>query len=459
MTDAPDAPDVEAASEAARVAEVIRERIFEGALAPGQRLVQQALAEELGVSRLPIRTALGALALEGLVETRERRGTIVRVFTARDLADLVEVQECLDLLAIRLAAERATPEDIGGMREVAARAAAADDAAAARDLLQEMRALVVGAARNQVLAQASAVIDQRVRHLLALISDAGTLAETTGLIASGVGSRDGSVAEQLLGTAMLSSRREHRVRLMSSLGTHDPFDDEDIDADPVEPMGAASAAFHREQLRLGVETERVLSALRGQILDRTRPPGSRLSERALAEELGAGRIPTRRAIETLIGEGLAVPGGPRSAARVHQPTTDDVVDMLQVSERLSSLMLRIASQRIGRVDLRRLLGIVREIEAFAEAGDAQGTQEAMERFRIHLLDVAENDALTAVDLVVRWRLRSYLTTMQDLDRGARFCRVLYDALAFRDPDGAEESIRVVYGYAIDFRRAGGHRSS
>ncbi len=453
-----DVPDAQAASEAMRVAEVIRERIFDGTLTPGERLVQHALAVELGVSRLPVRTALGMLAIDGLVETRERRGTIVRVFTARDLANLVEVQETLDVLAFGLAAERATDQDIDGMQEIARRTAAAEaagDVAAARSLTIELRAAVIAAARNAVLRQASAVIDQRVRHLVALVPDAATLARTAELVLAGIASRDRSGAEHLLGSAMLSSRREHRARLVSALGDREIFDEDGFDEESDPPMGAASAAFHREQLRLGVETERVLAALRAQILDRTRAAGSRLSERAIADELDAGRIPTRRAIETLIGEGLAAAGGPRSAARVRTFTGDDIVEMLQVAERLSGLTLRTASQRVGRAALRRLLGVLREIEAAAADGDAAETQATMERFRIQLLEVADNDALTAVDLVIRWRLRRYFTMVEDLQRGAQFCRSLYDSLAFRDPETAEASIRAVYGYAIDAYRTRG----
>ncbi|MGW8484666.1 GntR family transcriptional regulator [Microbacterium sp. NPDC055903] len=456
MADAPDAvtgggsetrANAVAASEAARVAEAIRTRILDGDLAPGQRLVQQALAAELGVSRLPVRTALGILTLEGLVETRERRGTIVRLFTARDLANLVEVQEALDLLAVRLAAERATNADIVGIRDAVTRISAADradDLVAARAVAVELRKLVIASARNSVLAQASAVIDQQVRHLMTLLPDASSLADRARSLLRGIESGDADAAESLLAAAAKAARKEHAAKLMSMLGAREDADHED---EVAEPMGSESEAYHREQLRQGVETERALAALRAQILDRSRAPGSRLSERSIAEELGVGRIPARLAIETLVGEGLAQAGGPRSAARVKPMTPDDVIAMLQVSERLAALTLRIASHRFGRTDLRRLRTLLAEVEQGVVDGDGSAVVDAMERFRVRLLEAADNDALTSVDLVVRWRLRRYYGLISDFDRALAFCRALYDALAFRDPDSAEAAIHAVYGKA------------
>ena len=64
-----------------RVAQRIRELIVEGALPPGTRVAEAAIAERLGVSRTPVRNALPALASEGLLEPVGKRGYAVRNFT------------------------------------------------------------------------------------------------------------------------------------------------------------------------------------------------------------------------------------------------------------------------------------------------------------------------------------------------------------------------------------------
>lgn len=84
----------------------LREQILNGELAPGERLLELALVERLGVSRTPIRTALTRLAEEGLLEEKSGGGYAVREFTVRDIEDAIETRGCLEGMAARLAAER-----------------------------------------------------------------------------------------------------------------------------------------------------------------------------------------------------------------------------------------------------------------------------------------------------------------------------------------------------------------
>ena len=83
----------------------LRELILNGELLPGERLLEVALVERLGVSRTPIRAALAKLAEEGLLE-KSGGGYAVREFTERDFQDAIEARGTLEGMAARLAAER-----------------------------------------------------------------------------------------------------------------------------------------------------------------------------------------------------------------------------------------------------------------------------------------------------------------------------------------------------------------
>jgi DNA-binding GntR family transcriptional regulator len=95
-----------------RVYEILREDILSGQLGPGAELSEVALADRLGVSRGPIREALGLLRAQGLVTMQPRRGAYVSVLTRQEFLEAYQVREALEALAARLASERLGDEDI-----------------------------------------------------------------------------------------------------------------------------------------------------------------------------------------------------------------------------------------------------------------------------------------------------------------------------------------------------------
>ena len=97
----------------------IRVAIFDGELELGQRLVETELADQLGVSRGPVREALRLLAAEGLVVINVHRGTFVVKPTAADVEEIYTLREALEALAIRRVVELATDEEIESLEEVA----------------------------------------------------------------------------------------------------------------------------------------------------------------------------------------------------------------------------------------------------------------------------------------------------------------------------------------------------
>jgi len=94
------------------VAEEVRERIVSGVLAAGTRIDQQALAEELGVSRMPVREALRHLAAEGFVVLVSHRGAIVAQLSPDEIMELYDMRGVLQGLAARLAVPHYTEKDL-----------------------------------------------------------------------------------------------------------------------------------------------------------------------------------------------------------------------------------------------------------------------------------------------------------------------------------------------------------
>lgn len=94
------------------VCETLRDAIRKGVLKPGERLMEIQLADELGVSRTPVREAIRKLELEGYVIMMPRRGTYVANLSIRDVNEVFEIRTSLDSLASGLAAERITDEEL-----------------------------------------------------------------------------------------------------------------------------------------------------------------------------------------------------------------------------------------------------------------------------------------------------------------------------------------------------------
>lgn len=98
------------------VFETLRAAILKGDFKPGERLMEQQLAEKLGVSRTPIREAIRMLEQEGLAVTTPRKGAEVAKMTLKGMEDVLEIRSVLDDLAVRLAADRITEEQLEELR-------------------------------------------------------------------------------------------------------------------------------------------------------------------------------------------------------------------------------------------------------------------------------------------------------------------------------------------------------
>ncbi|MCW2955109.1 MAG: Transcriptional regulator [Conexibacter sp.] len=111
-------------------AALIRAAILDGRLAPGQRLKEGSLAQDLRTSRTPVREALNLLTVEGLVQSAPNRGATVCSYSAEDLLEIASLRALLEGRAARLAARVAGAPQLARLRESCERFARLRDAQA-----------------------------------------------------------------------------------------------------------------------------------------------------------------------------------------------------------------------------------------------------------------------------------------------------------------------------------------
>jgi DNA-binding GntR family transcriptional regulator len=153
------------------VSDQIRGRILDGSLKPGERLVEDRLSAELGVSRVPVREALRGLSVEGLVTLLPRRGATVVEVTPQSVAELVEVRALLEGLNARLAAQRHDPEIVAQLEATLARGNEAAKTGTAEELARlnaEFHERLAEASRNSVLSDVMRGLRERTSIAFAI---------------------------------------------------------------------------------------------------------------------------------------------------------------------------------------------------------------------------------------------------------------------------------------------------
>jgi DNA-binding GntR family transcriptional regulator len=115
------------------VVDELRDMITRGELKPGERLIEDHLAEQLGVSRNPVREAIRALESTGLVEVRPRKGAYVSSFDLDDVRKLLDIRALLEAYAAELAAQRG---DAAGLERLTEVLETGREAALANDLVK-----------------------------------------------------------------------------------------------------------------------------------------------------------------------------------------------------------------------------------------------------------------------------------------------------------------------------------
>ncbi len=96
----------------------LKQMIEEGELSPGQKLVQEKLAQDLGVSRTPLLKALQKLQHEMMVESIPRRGMYVKKVSLQEMIDVYDCREAIESIAVRLTIERSSDTDLEKFKKV-----------------------------------------------------------------------------------------------------------------------------------------------------------------------------------------------------------------------------------------------------------------------------------------------------------------------------------------------------
>lgn len=154
-----------------QVLAALRERIISGEYAPGERLTEERLALDFGVSRNPVREALRTAEAEGFLHMQPRRGVVVASPDETTMRDLFTIRARLEPLAARLAAERASGDDVAGLRgllDAARRATDAGDLAQIAALNSALHQRVIEIGRNAWLSAITSSLYRHVRWVFTL---------------------------------------------------------------------------------------------------------------------------------------------------------------------------------------------------------------------------------------------------------------------------------------------------
>jgi DNA-binding GntR family transcriptional regulator len=233
---APDAP-LENRTLREQVIDHLREEILSSRLPPGTELGEVALARSLGISRGPLREALGQLTAEGLVTIVPRRGAVVTRLSRREFVDAYQVREALESLALRLAVPRLRPAEKAELHELCEqmeREAAAGNTTRFFEINREFHRLLVASSGNRKL---EAVHSQLIAQMGRLMSKSAELrggleqsaAEHRAILAA-IDAGDPGLAARLLEEHIEVPQRVLRLPAARAM-----FEDEDEDA-PHEPL-------------------------------------------------------------------------------------------------------------------------------------------------------------------------------------------------------------------------------
>lgn len=190
------APSTALAAMREEVTQEIRRQVIEGELRPGDRLVERSVAEQLGVSRSPVREALQVLIFEGFLVAETPRKVTVRRWTRQDVENLFEVREALEPSVTALAARRATPEDIDRLNQLLDETRSATDETVLHRLSADFHDVVSEIAANEQLHRLIQPLQGRMRWLMQQNEDWSRLLDEHAILVQLIASHNESAARE-----------------------------------------------------------------------------------------------------------------------------------------------------------------------------------------------------------------------------------------------------------------------
>ena len=199
----------------------------------------------------------------------------------------------------------------------------------------------------------------------------------------------------------------------------------------------------------------VYEAIRQSIMDKTLPPGARITESGVAEQLGVSKTPVREALLRLRRIGVIEADGVRGA-RVLSPSRSAIRQAYEVREALEVFAVRIAAERVSGDDLERICDCAERSLDGASRGDQASFREWDFAFHRAIAEAADNPRLTELiedvfTLIGTLRQRDFPVGGWSVECGKAHVRIA-DAIARRDAPAAEaaarEHIRQVESYVL-----------
>ncbi|GLU89576.1 GntR family transcriptional regulator [Agromyces sp. NBRC 114283] len=184
------------------------------------------------------------------------------------------------------------------------------------------------------------------------------------------------------------------------------------------------------------EAKRIQIALRQQIVEGQRVPGTPLVERSIGEEFGVSRLPVRQAIQGLVAEQLVVPGGARSPATVRGFDDEELDALSVVHATLERLVIRWAAMRRTAEQVEALRLIVPET-ALDGPVDAAAMRRAVLEFRAYLFVMADSPILDELNQLVGARVTQVISHALEPAVAGHYLEALYRAIALGDAELAE----------------------
>lgn len=426
------------ASAVDRVVRGLRAQIIDGRRPGGTLLVERQLAEEHGVSRLPVRAAIRRLAQEGLVDQSTHRRAIVHVLTMADVADIAELHAVLDRLAVRQAALRRSESDLDAFADyvrAAEEATAANALGDLRDAGVAFRSHVYRATGDRPLLDIHQTLSGRTLQMFALSDPSITAAVPIyRRMRDAMRDRDPAAAEAALDdlSRQLQSARERRF--LDQLESARPPSSFPQPVSRVVPDTEGSAE---------PEFVAVLARLEDEIVRGQRAPGSPLSERRIADAFGVSRGPVRQAIEELAHRGLADLGDSRIATTVRGMTEDEAGDLYDVCIALDLLAIARTAQRRTRAELDELRGLL-DAEMRVDPIRKAERIDRMFDFRRMLFTISKNTLLVGVNRIVESRLRMLVANAPLTPAHLHGHAFLYELIAGRETELSESVYRSIF---------------